>query len=459
MNEETDKTAVDYLSKDIIKGYTIKEIVGRGAMGQVFRAINNKTKEVVAVKILSSYFSRKKDILERFTREANTIAKLNHPNIVKGYSFGKAQHLHYFIMEYVEGKNLEKYIKDETIIKQEEAIAIILQVAVALAFANAKKVVHRDVKPSNILITKEKTIKLSDFGLARDEIDKSITTFGTIMGTPCYLSPEQAIGEMDIDIRSDIYSLGITFFQMLTGEIPFSDLDTPLILTRKVTDSIPSPKKYNPKISDELAYIIKKMCACERKNRYKSPEDVIRDLSLYSHKSFKIPEDDDTVSAVKKPTVSITELVKDNDVLKNLVGNKELNIKQKDLGTNEVLFYEQDDSDDIYILLKGKLEVLKSGRFIADIINEEEFVGEMSSILSMPRTATIRAKEPSVLLRIKSNKFLQFLKEAPEFSLELAYSLAQRLNNTTNSLKDAQVKLEIIKDHIDSINQHFDMDF
>ncbi len=438
----------DAFKPDSIRGYTILNEIGKGATGVVYAARNIQTGALVAIKVLYPFYSHNKDYLHRLTREAELTKRLNHPNIVAGYEYGLCQGHYYFVMEFVKGDTLDHLLKKKRVFSEQEATRIMLEVARALDAAQQLKIIHRDIKPSNIVIMPENRIKLMDFGLAKEEIDLTLTSHGTILGTPLYISPEQARAETAIDTRSDIYSLGITFYHLVTGEPPFADLDTSLLLTKKITDPIPSPKTRNPKLSDEVAYVIMKMCERDKAKRYSSPAELIEALEKLAAGTFCITRE----AAPSKPKVpvEISDLLEreiDDPALRSLLSRNDIALQPRILGELDVLFYEEDRTKEAYLLLKGKLEVLKAGRQITIIEKPGTFIGEMSTLLKVPRTATIRALEPTTLLEIKENQFGEFLRVAPELGYHLAVRLASHLEKTTTQLKEVQAKLAAVREH------------
>ena len=256
--------------------------LGQGAMGVVYKARQKRLNRLVALKLLSSQLSRNKEFLERFYREARAVARLNHVNIVQAYDAGKAAHYHYYVMEYVDGKSLDKLIKQRKITPETEALEITIQITRALQHAFKNNIIHRDIKPANILINLEGTAKLSDLGLAKSTSgdDASITQAGWVLGTPNYISPEQAMAKEEVDIRSDIYSLGATLYHMVSGEPPFKGVAAEVIITQCINKAIPSPLEKNPNLSQEICQVIEKMMAKEPGDRYQTPEELLNDLEL-----------------------------------------------------------------------------------------------------------------------------------------------------------------------------------
>ena len=208
----------------------IGELLGKGGMGAVYKAQQQRLDRVVAVKILPPEVSRDPTFAERFTREARTLARLNHPNIVQVYDFGQAGQYFYFVMEFVDGLNLRQVIEAGNL-QSQEALAIVPSVCAALQFAHDAGVVHRDIKPENILLDQHGRVKIADFGLAmlldREPAEVTLTGANQVMGTPHYMAPEQMRGSHTIDHRADIYSLGVVFYELLTGELPIGRFDPP----------------------------------------------------------------------------------------------------------------------------------------------------------------------------------------------------------------------------------------
>jgi serine/threonine protein kinase len=208
----------------------IMELLGRGGMGAVYKARQPNLDRLVAVKVLPPEVGADASFSERFTREARALARLNHQNIVAVHDFGRAGDLYYFVMEYVDGTTLRQLV-DVGELQPEEALSIVPQICDALQFAHDEGVVHRDIKPDNILLDRKGRVKVADFGLAklldRAPADASLTGTHQVMGTPHYMAPEQMQGSRDVDHRADIYSVGVVFYEMLTGQLPVGRFDPP----------------------------------------------------------------------------------------------------------------------------------------------------------------------------------------------------------------------------------------
>ena len=259
--------------------YELIEIIGEGGMAIVYKSKDKKLNRLVAVKVLKKEFSDNKDIAEKFKREATAIANLSDTNIVNVLDVGHEEkgNIDYFVMEYVSGKTLKDLIVYSGKLNYTTAIEIAIQIAKALECAHRNNIIHRDIKPQNILVTENGDVKVTDFGIAKSSTASTITNTTTIMGSAHYLSPEQAKGTF-IDGRSDIYSLGIVLYEMLTGRLPF-DGESPVTIALKHIQSEPiEPKKQNQAIPDSLNNLIMKCMSKECINRYQNCKELIDDL-------------------------------------------------------------------------------------------------------------------------------------------------------------------------------------
>ena len=280
--KETTKEAKD--AAEYIPGYKILGKLGAGAMAIVYKARQLSLDRIVAIKILPSRFSENPDYVQRFYKEGKAAAKLNHNNIVAAYDVGEAGGYHYFVMEYVEGKTLYEDLAKGKIFSEEEAINIITQVAKALAHAHARNLIHRDVKPKNIMINSAGTVKLADLGLARDSSDLQLAKSeeGKAFGTPYYIAPEQIRGEMNLDARGDIYSLGATFYHMVTGRVPFEAITPQEVMKKHLKEPLIPPDHINTRLSSGVSEVIEVMMAKKKEDRYSSAEELMMDLDSVS---------------------------------------------------------------------------------------------------------------------------------------------------------------------------------
>ncbi len=246
-------------------------------MGVVYKANQLALGRMVAMKVLPQHLTKDQSFIRRFENEARAIAKLNHPNIVQIYDIGHEDDFYFYTMEYVEGPSLDDILYKEGVLSLGRSVNIVLQVAKALQYAHSRGIVHRDIKPSNIMVDKAGRIRVTDFGLALQERTTRLTVEGSIVGTPEYMSPEQAAGEVATS-RSDIYSLGVVFYEMLTGKIPFEGDSTLMVLKKIQTTEPVWPRSLNPGISEETDTVVRRMMAKNPGNRYASCQELLDDI-------------------------------------------------------------------------------------------------------------------------------------------------------------------------------------
>jgi serine/threonine-protein kinase len=261
--------------------YELDTEIGRGGMGVVYRAKDQQLKRTVAIKVLPPELAFRSDIKARFLREAQTAAQLNHPNIVDIYAVGEAEGLVFFVMAYITGDNLAKRLHDHGALSIDETRRTLRDVADALAYAHERGVIHRDIKPDNILIDQGSGRPMvTDFGIARaaGEGDSRLTATGIAIGTPTYMSPEQAAGERTIDGRSDLYSLGILGYQMLTGEPPFIANSTPAILVKHISERPTPVEQRRADVPPDLGAVIMRLLEKDPANRFPDAGAVVTAL-------------------------------------------------------------------------------------------------------------------------------------------------------------------------------------
>lgn len=261
-----------------LPGYEIVEKLGEGGMGSVYKGVHLASRKTVAIKILADRLLRRPEFVERFHREARVAIDLDHPNIVKGYDEGSVDSMHYFVMAYVHGKSAARVLRKRGQFSERRSLDLVRQIAHALDYAHARGIVHRDIKPDNILITRKGHAMLADYGLVKlvEDIDVAgLTSAGQVLGTPNYISPEQARGEKQLDIRSDLYSLGATLYHFATGQPPFKGKNSAITLGMHLRSPLTDPREVNPQLSRMSATIIQTLLAKDPAKRYQTPRELI----------------------------------------------------------------------------------------------------------------------------------------------------------------------------------------
>jgi uncharacterized RDD family membrane protein YckC/predicted Ser/Thr protein kinase len=265
-------------SGTMVGPYRIVRRIGRGGMGSVYEAVDERSSQRVALKVLSPELSAQPDFVARFHRESRALATFSDRRIAKVYFSGAAEGVPFFAMEFVDGKNLEELLENDGVFHADRALDYMREIAVGLDVAAQHGLIHRDVKPTNILVDGDGAIRIVDFGLAKAlDSDTRLTVTGAVVGTPFYLSPEQGLSK-PVDQRSDIYSLGASFYHLLTGKPPFEAENSVSIILKHVHDAVPPIKDRNSKIPEPLARIIMRCLAKEPRHRYQDYEELIRDL-------------------------------------------------------------------------------------------------------------------------------------------------------------------------------------
>ena len=274
------KTIEPARPNDTLPGYELIGKLGAGAMATVFKAKQISLDRVVAVKVLPKRLSENPDYVARFYKEGKAAAQLNHANIVQAIDVGEAGGYHYFVMEYVEGHTVYDELATGKVFSESEALDIVIQISKALRHAHERGFIHRDVKPKNIMLTPDRVAKLADMGLAREANDAEAAQAekGRAFGTPYYISPEQIRGEVDVDFRADIYSLGATFYHMVTGKVPFEGPTPAAVMHKHLKEPLVPPDHLNTELSAGVGEIIEVMMAKNREHRYASTQDLLLDL-------------------------------------------------------------------------------------------------------------------------------------------------------------------------------------
>lgn len=257
--------------------YKIIELIGRGGMAYVYKAQDLKLNRYVAVKILREEYTENEQFIKKFDRESQAAAGLSDPNIVSVYDVGVDHDVYFIVMEYVDGITLKQYLTQKGSLDYEEATNFIIDIAEALKCAHDHGIIHRDIKPQNIMLTSDLTPKVTDFGIARAISSATITMTNQTMGSVHYISPEQARGGF-VDARSDLYSLGIMYYELLTGELPFDDDNSVSIAIKHIQEDITPPNQINPTIPQSVSDVVVRLCQKKPEDRYQNCDELIEDL-------------------------------------------------------------------------------------------------------------------------------------------------------------------------------------
>jgi eukaryotic-like serine/threonine-protein kinase len=269
---------LERLSSTVLSGrYRLESKLGSGGMSTVYLALDEVLDRPVAIKLLHREISEEADQLERFRREARAAARLSHPNLVGVIDAGEDDGRPYIVFEYVEGRTLKRRIQEEGPLPVDEAVAYAIEIGRGLTAAHARKLVHRDVKPQNVLIDPDGRAKVTDFGIARSLEAKGLTATGRVVGTTDYVSPEQAMGE-DVDERSDVYSVGVVLYEMLTGEVPFKGETQVGVAMKHVNEPLPDVQAKRPEVSAAVAAVVDRATTKDPRDRYSTVAEMVRDL-------------------------------------------------------------------------------------------------------------------------------------------------------------------------------------
>ena len=269
---------MERLSSTVLSGrYRLESKLGSGGMSTVYLALDEVLDRPVAVKLLHREISEEEDQLERFRREARAAARLSHPNLVGVIDAGEDDGRPYIVFEYIDGRTLKRQIQEQGPLPVDEAVAYGIEIGRGLTAAHARKLVHRDVKPQNVLIDPDGRAKVTDFGIARSLEQKGMTATGRVLGTTDYVSPEQAMGE-DVDERSDVYSLGVVLYEMLTGEVPFQAETQVGVAMKHVNEPMPDVQAKRPEVSAVVASVVDRAATKDPRDRYNTVAEMVRDL-------------------------------------------------------------------------------------------------------------------------------------------------------------------------------------
>jgi serine/threonine-protein kinase len=286
--------------------YQILEKIGGGGMAIVYKAKDTLLNRNVAIKVLKSSLTENIDFIKRFNNEAKSIASLSHVNVIPVYDIGEEKGTYYIVMEYVDGLTLDKFIHEKGKLDVDESINFALQICSAMKHAHYNGVIHRDIKPENVLLADNNVAKVVDFGISKTSTTTTMTQSGIVMGSVQYISPEQAKGESS-DQRSDIYSFGITFYEMLTGILPFNADNAYAIALKHIQDEAIPPKEINKNIPDEINNIIMKSIEKNPVFRYQNTSEIIIDLKEFQINSYDNKTSKNSISKTRQKEDSVNK--------------------------------------------------------------------------------------------------------------------------------------------------------
>lgn len=321
--------------------YQIIKELGRGGMGTVYLANDRRLDRKVAVKLLqlpaNLTLEQKSEVISRFQKEAKAVAKLSHPNIVNIHDIGEENSQYFMVMEFLEGKSIGTILEQEKSLPIDECVDISIQMCRALDYIHKNSIVHRDIKPDNIIIGSDKIAKITDFGIAQNDTEQMrLTQDGAILGSIMYISPEQLRNSKDVDSRADIFSYGVTFYQMLTGQLPFNGETVGEVVSKVLNENPELPRKINPSIPPELEAIVMRAINKDKEKRYKSMEDMLKDLqNLVATTSFR---KGNTTVNTKNQTINNVQPSKTSSVAENIRPNIKVEKASKETKLLRVVF-------------------------------------------------------------------------------------------------------------------------
>ena len=371
--------------------YEIISELGQGAMGVVYKALDPLIDRIVAIKTinLGLALEEKSEYEGRFYQEAKAAGRLSHPNIVTIYDVGKSGDVAYIAMEFLQGRELRDILNDGQLMPVARVLDVVSQVALGLVYAHGNGIVHRDVKPSNVMVDSDGHVKITDFGIARMESASVRTQTGMVLGSPKYMSPEQVMGKL-IDQRSDIFSLGVVLFEMLTGRAPFSGDNINAIMYQTLNYTPPPPGSMNSAVPDMLNFIVAKALAKGLDDRYQSAKDFADDLQACREALSRVADpnaDAQAHSKLSDATVIISRVDKVDDVASPTLG---LSASFDSFGATLRLAALTASSEDVEEISK----TFKMARPSMDDINRSEIKGGSSSPIKFASATPVKPSQP-----------------------------------------------------------------
>nr|WP_025775760.1 Stk1 family PASTA domain-containing Ser/Thr kinase [Clostridium botulinum] len=373
--------------------YELLEKVGEGGMATVYKAKCHYLNRFVAIKILKEQFCSDKEFVEKFKREATSVASLSDNNIVNIYDVGSENNIHYIVMEYVDGKTLKELIVEKGRIDPKETVRISKQIASALVCAHRNNIIHRDIKPHNILVTKEGIVKVTDFGIAKASNSATITNSSKVMGSAHYFSPEQAKGSF-VDSRTDIYSLGIVMYEMLVGKVPFDGESPVSVAVKHIQNEVVAPKEIDDKIPESLNSLVLKCLEKNPVKRYQTIKNLEEDLARIENNE-NILNGSSNISENDVTRVMDTAVI--NDKIKEMAQNDEYEDDDEEYEDDDEEY--EDEEDEIEDKKKRSNKGKTNKKLILGIAMAVLFlvVGSVSAYLAFNKSGGKKVEVPNVV--------------------------------------------------------------
>jgi eukaryotic-like serine/threonine-protein kinase len=405
--------------------YELEELVGTGGMSSVYRARDRLLERRVALKVLHRHYADDEEYVERFRREARSVAQLSHPHIVTVIDRGEDGGQQFIVFEYVDGENLKQLVERTGPLPTRRAVELALAIAGALAFAHEHGLVHRDVKPQNVLLTPDGDAKVTDFGIARSlDVEHGMTQTGTVLGTSNYLSPEQAGGKTTT-ATTDVYSLGVVLYELLTGRKPFVADSLNMLIEKILHQDPPMPSTLRNGVPRSVDAIVLRAMGKKPEHRYKTWAEFA--LELFDAVKLVLPAeavaDSEKYVALKRVEMLIG--LSDAELWEMASAARWMRVLAK-----KVLVRENEEGHSFFFLARGQVKVTRQGRLL-NMVDEREFFGEMAYLWGgkAPRSATIEAAtdllvaefEPEAVARMSEGAQLHLMRA-------LARNLADRLD-------------------------------
>ncbi len=432
----------------LLNRYELLEKIGEGGMGTVYKARCHLLNRFVAVKILKAELSNDEEFVARFKREATSVARLSHPNIVNVHDVGVEKQINFIVMEYIQGKTLKQVIKENGRIDDKKTLDIVFQVAKALECAHKNNIIHRDIKPDNIMIMEDNMVKVMDFGIAKVADSRTVTNSNNIMGTVRYFSPEQAKGSF-VDCRSDIYSLGIVMYEMVTGQVPYNAESSISIAMMHIQESVVPPKEIFTEIPENINAVILRAMQKEPIERYQTAgemADILKTIREYPN--FKI-----NMKNVPSDATRIMNKTEAADI-----ENDFTTVMSKDLEEEKTMM----KTGNAVVTAKNKLSKNKKAMIIIASIILVMFISVLGKFLSSAKDTSIQetiveTTMPKVIPVVEKKFVPSLTGTTQDIANQIIVKNGFLLGNITNSYSDS-IDKGIVISQTPGVNTSYEKD-